>query len=442
MLKEKMLPKSDVADWPMQAAGRQLVEDTAASPLAQLAQSLNHSPSTTQLQETGQRMQPRTAAPGLPPQLQAGIETLSGVPMGHVRVHRNSSKPAQLNALAYAQGRDIHLGPGQESHLPHEAWHVVQQAQGRVQPTRQLKNGAKINDDRGLEREADVMGAKAANYALPDEFQQLGMSAQLMTASQFEGWQENIQLKAGSYGHCQVGDSVIVTQFRDPEAVTQLLLDLTWRGLKVSAMFAEGALTLGASIAALVLTGGVGTAPAIMGIIAGALKICRGIILLTSRDQDGLTDPSGVRLVLIDTARFLEGALAAVGAGLISNPALMVFGIAKAIRAILTAIADGLDSEERATAIVVLGALTSALHAIEAAALVTAGGLAVWNGVGLEGSVVEDAGDLATSSFIGAAGSAIVGLSKGVRTYREASTTHGKRKALRNPETRPLLVEG
>ena len=30
------------------------------------------------------------------------------------------------DALAYAQGSDIHLAPGQEQHLPHEAWHVVQ----------------------------------------------------------------------------------------------------------------------------------------------------------------------------------------------------------------------------------------------------------------------------------------------------------------------------
>ena len=79
-----------------------------------------------------------------------------------VKVHRNSSKPAQLNALAYAQGSDIHLAPGQEAHLPHEAWHVVQQAQGRVSPTRQMKEGLPVNDDCGLEREADLMGSKAA----------------------------------------------------------------------------------------------------------------------------------------------------------------------------------------------------------------------------------------------------------------------------------------
>jgi hypothetical protein len=98
---------------------------------------------------------------GLPNQLKAGIESLSGMSMDHVKVHYNSSQPAQLNAHAYAQGSNIHLAPGQEKHLPHEAWHVVQQAQGRVKPTMQMKTGVPVNDDAGLEREADVMGVRA-----------------------------------------------------------------------------------------------------------------------------------------------------------------------------------------------------------------------------------------------------------------------------------------
>jgi hypothetical protein len=98
---------------------------------------------------------------GLPDNLKTGMENLSGMSLGDVKVHRNSDKPAQLKAHAYAQGTDIHLGPGQEKHLPHEAWHVVQQKQGRVKPTTQLKGKVNVNDDAGLEKEADVMGAKA-----------------------------------------------------------------------------------------------------------------------------------------------------------------------------------------------------------------------------------------------------------------------------------------
>ena len=97
---------------------------------------------------------------GMPDHLKAGIENLSGTAMDDVKVHYNSDKPAHVQALAYTQGTDIHVGPGQDKHLPHEAWHVVQQMQGRVRPTMQAK-GVAINDDAGLEREADVMGAKA-----------------------------------------------------------------------------------------------------------------------------------------------------------------------------------------------------------------------------------------------------------------------------------------
>lgn len=100
---------------------------------------------------------------GLPDNLKHGLESLSGFDMSDLRVHYNSPEPAQLNAHAYARGSDIHLGPGQEKHLPHEAWHTVQQRQGRVQPTLE-SGGEKINDDAGLEREADVMGDEAIRH--------------------------------------------------------------------------------------------------------------------------------------------------------------------------------------------------------------------------------------------------------------------------------------
>lgn len=98
---------------------------------------------------------------GLPDHLKAGVESLGGMSLDHVKVHYNSAQPAQLNALAYAQGSDIHVAPGQEKHLPHEAWHIVQQARGRVQPTMQMPGGVAVNDDRSLESEADAMGAQA-----------------------------------------------------------------------------------------------------------------------------------------------------------------------------------------------------------------------------------------------------------------------------------------
>ena len=101
-----------------------------------------------------------TPAVRLPTALRAGIETLSGLDLGGVLVHANSPRPAAIGALAYAQGSNIHLAPGQQAHLPHEAWHVVQQMQGRARAGLQAR-GLPLNDDAGLEREADAMGALA-----------------------------------------------------------------------------------------------------------------------------------------------------------------------------------------------------------------------------------------------------------------------------------------
>ena len=134
--------------------------------MANGSQQLQH---TAQLQAAANKseqttiIQPKKNDTGLPDKLKSGIENLSGMSMDDVKVHRNSEKPAQLNAHAYAQGTDIHLSSGQEKHLPHEAWHVVQQKQGRVKPTMQMKGKVAVNDDAGLEKEADVMGAKASS---------------------------------------------------------------------------------------------------------------------------------------------------------------------------------------------------------------------------------------------------------------------------------------
>jgi hypothetical protein len=132
---------------------------STANKMAQL-EAMNNKKSVTQLAQK-RPLQRKANKTGLPDNLKTGIESLSGVSMDSVNVHKNSEKPAQLNAHAYAQGNDIHLGSGQEKHLPHEAWHVVQQSQGRVKPTSQMA-GVNINDNKGLEKDADVMGVKAA----------------------------------------------------------------------------------------------------------------------------------------------------------------------------------------------------------------------------------------------------------------------------------------
>ncbi len=94
---------------------------------------------------------------GLPDDMKSNFESNSGFDLSDVRVNYNSDKPAQLQALAYAQGSEIHIAPGQEQHLGHELWHVVQQKQGRVTPTHKLEFGF-LNADPNLEGEAERLG--------------------------------------------------------------------------------------------------------------------------------------------------------------------------------------------------------------------------------------------------------------------------------------------
>lgn len=136
-------------------------------PAAQMQSAANASPQVAQLRaseaaaNTAVIQRKQTNTTGLPGDLKSGIESLSGFSLDHVRVVYNSSEPAKVNALAYAEGSVIHVAPGQEAHLPEEAWHVVQQMQGRVKPTTEVA-GQRINDEEELEKEAEEMGAKAA----------------------------------------------------------------------------------------------------------------------------------------------------------------------------------------------------------------------------------------------------------------------------------------
>ncbi|WP_293063879.1 DUF4157 domain-containing protein [Okeania sp. SIO2B3] len=132
---------------------------------------------------------------GLPDRLKAGVENLSGYSLDNVRVHYNSSKPAQLQALAYTQGTDIHVAPGQEKHLPHETWHVVQQMQGRVKPTMQMK-GVQVNDDVGLEKEADMMGPAA-----------------ILKQNNVEGTTRSISFHSSVVQRIELNNNVIVSSF-------------------------------------------------------------------------------------------------------------------------------------------------------------------------------------------------------------------------------------
>ncbi|MDQ6422316.1 DUF4157 domain-containing protein [Paenibacillus sp. LHD-117] len=111
----------------------------------------------------------------MPPAIQAKMESSFGADFSDVRIHAGSPKASAAGALAYAQGSDIHFAPGQynpdnksgQRLLGHELAHVVQQKQGRVSPTAQLASGMPLNDNPALEREADLLGARAASAPEP-----------------------------------------------------------------------------------------------------------------------------------------------------------------------------------------------------------------------------------------------------------------------------------
>ncbi len=104
----------------------------------------------------------------MPEEVQAKMERALDADFSAVRIHEGAHVK-ELGALAYTQGTDVHFAPGQyapgsqrgQELLGHELAHVVQQSQGRVKATTQA-HGVAINDDKRLEREADEMGARAA----------------------------------------------------------------------------------------------------------------------------------------------------------------------------------------------------------------------------------------------------------------------------------------
>jgi hypothetical protein len=147
---------------------------TGTSRIAQL-QGLSDTRTASEQSALIQKKENKT---GIPDGLKSGMESVSGISLNDVTVHRNSDKPAQLQAHAYAQGTDVHLAPGQEKHLPHELGHVVQQKQGRVAPTVQLKGQVAVNDNEHLEQEADTMGAKAQSLGISAEVSNQSLVAQ------------------------------------------------------------------------------------------------------------------------------------------------------------------------------------------------------------------------------------------------------------------------
>lgn len=132
-----------------------------------------------QRRASGREAEPASAPPAgpstgtgsgapLPAPLQHKMENVFAFNFGNVRVHEGA-RAAAMGAAAYTQGSDLHFAPGEyqpdnargQELIGHELAHVVQQSEGRVAATTQYK-GVDVNDDHGLESEADAWGMRAA----------------------------------------------------------------------------------------------------------------------------------------------------------------------------------------------------------------------------------------------------------------------------------------
>ncbi|MCA8977971.1 MAG: DUF4157 domain-containing protein, partial [Planctomycetes bacterium] len=105
---------------------------------------------------------------GMPTAVRAKMERAFGSDFSDVRIHAESTRAVDLGAMAFTQGREIHIAPGQwapatsagQNLLGHELAHVLQQRAGRVGHAPHPP-GIPVHDDQGLEREADELARRA-----------------------------------------------------------------------------------------------------------------------------------------------------------------------------------------------------------------------------------------------------------------------------------------
>jgi hypothetical protein len=170
------------------------------------------------------------------------MEGAFGTDFSGVRIHEGP-RAAALGALAYTQGPDIHFAPGQyqphtqrgQEILGHELTHVVQQAQGRVRATRQVK-GTGVNDDVGLEREADERGLQAARSSYQRGGHSLEPPSYGMTFADAPGFSGTLPAVADAPAHQAFANPA--TSPASPYAVSQR--DVIQRKGTVEANFMGG----------------------------------------------------------------------------------------------------------------------------------------------------------------------------------------------------------
>lgn len=128
----------------------------------------------------------------LPSKLQSNMESSFGHDFSNVGIHTNSQKAVQMNARAFTQNEQVHFAPGEfnpnsaggQNLIGHEFTHIAQQRAGVVKPTKALKKGVMVNEDKSLESEADSFGKKAVRGEAISKYRSagLGMRSSVRTA--------------------------------------------------------------------------------------------------------------------------------------------------------------------------------------------------------------------------------------------------------------------
>jgi hypothetical protein len=173
----QMVPGAPQRDrsWPVTDPMRQVrAERSAAS--NQIARSLTAWRKENARQQSAYKVDiPESGGAPLGGETRGKMEKQLGADLSGVKVHTggDSAKAADgLGARAFTVGQDVHFGAGEFSPgtkegdrlLAHELTHTVQGARSGVQ-----RKPTAVNDDAGLEHEADTMGAKAMQVSHPGE---------------------------------------------------------------------------------------------------------------------------------------------------------------------------------------------------------------------------------------------------------------------------------
>lgn len=131
---------------------------------------------------------------GLPDQVKAKMERLTGMDLSAIKVKANSTFATKNKAKALIKGSEIHFAPGQynpgsqqgQQLIGHELAHVKQQAQGKVQALTQNKEG-QFNQDASLEAEADQLAQQMMGMSLPEDGLSMDDSMDLLTPQFLNG---------------------------------------------------------------------------------------------------------------------------------------------------------------------------------------------------------------------------------------------------------------